>query len=677
MKFADGYFGEEVREGFFVPDMMKRCWAAQLEVLAVVQKVCRDYDIQYFADWGTLLGAVRHGGMIPWDDDLDLCMKRSDYERFMAVAGDALPEGYVIRSIRTFDTHNTVVEVINSIWLVTPDETREKHHGFPFAAGLDIFVLDYIPRDAQMQQMLKNWLSFIDMMVIGIDEGNLVGERLEQCIREVEATACVTVDREKPLARQLLLAAERIPMMFRDEEADELSVMHNYLARDYRIPKECYAKGILVPFENTEIVVPAGYETVLRTEYGAGWAVPVSKGGAHSYPGYKKEAEDAKEYGEFELPKYEFSREELEKGEKTHVSLKTEYLERTGQGTREKKEIVFVPYKAACWGALESVWRAAVEDENTDVYVVPAFYYEKGDYKTILSEEMHYETDYPEEVVITPFTEYKFEEHFPDKIIIQCPYDKYNDAYTLHPFFFAETLKKYTDELILIPPFVVNEIAPDDERARETLSSYCNTPGFVHADKIIVQSEAVKEVFVELLTEFAGEGTEKIWEHKILASGSPLWDQDGEKNFSGQDGEAVPPEWQQKICRPDGSRKKVILYHTSASTVFCLGEHAIAKMKEVFCLFEREQEEITVLWHPDLKTEELLSGTEPAIQQGYLALMAEYGGADWVVYDDSREMERAVSVCDAYYGDGGCLANLCRQAKKPVMIQTVPEEDQT
>ncbi len=56
--------------------------------------------ISYYADWGTLLGAVRHGGFVPWDDDLDICMKRDDYVRFRELADNQLPKGYTIHDYK-------------------------------------------------------------------------------------------------------------------------------------------------------------------------------------------------------------------------------------------------------------------------------------------------------------------------------------------------------------------------------------------------------------------------------------------------------------------------------------------------------------------------------------------------------------------------------------------------
>ena len=109
------FFEDEVREGFYITNMMKRYWAAQLQVLSRIDEVCKKHGLKWFADCGTLLGAVRHRGYIPWDDDLDICMLRHDYEVFFKVAVDELPKGYRVLTIHTENEYRELFgRVVNS-----------------------------------------------------------------------------------------------------------------------------------------------------------------------------------------------------------------------------------------------------------------------------------------------------------------------------------------------------------------------------------------------------------------------------------------------------------------------------------------------------------------------------------------------------------------------------------
>ena len=85
LHFEEDWFRDEEREGFLVTEEVKRGWAAQLVIVKEIEEVCKKYGLQYFTAWGTTLGAVRHHGFIPWDDDLDICMKRGDYMKFLSV----------------------------------------------------------------------------------------------------------------------------------------------------------------------------------------------------------------------------------------------------------------------------------------------------------------------------------------------------------------------------------------------------------------------------------------------------------------------------------------------------------------------------------------------------------------------------------------------------------------
>lgn len=772
MEFPDSYFEDEVREGFFVPGMMKRSWAAQLEVLDDIRKVCDRHKLSYFAEWGTLLGAVRHGGIIPWDDDIDICMKRKDFETFFEIAEKELPEGYWLLNYRTHDTNNMVLRVTNYPISLLQEKDLPRFHGYPYSSGIDIFAMDFLPRNKQGQEALWDLTNLVGQLNNQIEEGKTESEEFLYALHGVEKICGATFDRKQSLKRQLVETLERVASRFLEEDCDELTEIPYYLKSDsYHFPKSYYANTVMLPFEATQISMPVGYDRLLRKKYGD-YMRPVKMIDTHNYPGYEAAHKEIREKMGIEPFQYKFSQTEIEEvaagrtaketlkqrvegflplfeeahgevrrminegdipsvtgilgecqnvaiqigtmieeergeghatvsvleqycetifrlhqvlsgedasGTEEEVSVRVEELqmfekrlaESIQNDLKERKEVVFVPYKVSFWGAMESVWKAALEDEDTDVYVIPTPYYYKDDFGKIKKDEPHYETDYPEGVTVTSYEEYNFEVHHPDVIVIQNPYDEYSYGLTVHPFFYAKNLKKYTDELVFIPPFVLDEIADEDGRGRVTLKCFCSTPGVVHADTIIVQSEQMKKVYVELLTEFAGEETKQMWEDKVLGLGSPEQDQ-GKKELSLEaDSQDIPEEWCSRIWRPDGSRRKIILYSISASVLFSDGDQVIRKMKDVFQLFQENQEEIVMWWRPDPKAREVLRKTKPGVWQEYRELLQEYKDAGWGICDDSTDVERSVRFCDAYYGDGGTTANRCRLQKKAVMFQNI------
>nr|MCR5734504.1 LicD family protein [Lachnospiraceae bacterium] len=101
MEIDSGFYESEVRDGFYVPSIMKRSWGATLGVLNEIDKICKRHGLRWWMDWGSLLGLVRHGGFTPWDDDIDISMLRKDYDLFLEYAKDELPEDYYIANIYT------------------------------------------------------------------------------------------------------------------------------------------------------------------------------------------------------------------------------------------------------------------------------------------------------------------------------------------------------------------------------------------------------------------------------------------------------------------------------------------------------------------------------------------------------------------------------------------------
>lgn len=335
------------------------------------------------------------------------------------------------------------------------------------------------------------------------------------------------------------------------------------------------------------------------------------------------------------------------------------------------KEVVFFPYKASMWDSLESIYLAAKEDENCDAYCVPIPYFDKnpdGSFK-----EMHYEgKEYPANIEVTDWQSYHFEERRPDVIYIHNPYDNSNYVTSVHPRFYAENLKKYTEELVYIPYFVLQEIEPDDQAKIDDMKHFCFVPGTVYADKVILQSEKMAQIYrneYKKAVESAG-GTvdEEQLKEKFLGLGSPKFDK--VLNTRKEDLE-IPPEWLQIIEKPDGSRKKIIFYNTSVTALLQNDERMLEKMKHVFGVFKEHQEEVALLWRPHPLIQSTIESMRPQLWKAYHKLVEQYQEEGWGIYDDTPDMDRAVVLSDAYYGDPSSIVQLYQKTGKPVLIQCV------
>ena len=339
-----------------------------------------------------------------------------------------------------------------------------------------------------------------------------------------------------------------------------------------------------------------------------------------------------------------------------------------------RKEIVFLPYKASMWDSLESVYLAAREDEMCDAYVVPIPYYDKNADGSF--GEMHYEGgDYPDNIEITHYEAYDLEQRRPDVIYIHNPYDNCNIVTSVPERYFSSNLRKCTDCLVYIPYFVLNEIEPDDQEAIDHMKHFCFLPGIIWADKVIVQSEKMRQIYINEFIKAAKENglpeeytDRKRLEDKILGLGSPKLDK--ARNTRREDLE-VPDEWLKIIEKPDGTWKKIIFYNTSISALLNDDEKMLEKMKSVFSIFKEQQDAVALLWRPHPLIPSTIKAMRPQLWAEYEKIVSTYREEGWGIYDDSADMDRAVVLSDAYYGDASSVVQVYQETGKPVMLQNV------
>ncbi|MDE6603796.1 MAG: hypothetical protein K2K90_16960 [Lachnospiraceae bacterium] len=341
----------------------------------------------------------------------------------------------------------------------------------------------------------------------------------------------------------------------------------------------------------------------------------------------------------------------------------------------DKKEIVFLPYKASMWDSLESVWKAADGDPECDAYVIPIPYFDKNPDGSFREE--HYEGDlYPKNVPITRYDEYDLEARHPDVIYIHNPYDECNHVTSVHPYFYSKNLRNYTDKLVYIPYFILGEIEPDNQKAVDGMKHFCFTPGTIYAHQVVVQSENMRQIYINEYLKAAkemglpGEHVDrKFLEKKFLGTGSPKVDK--VLNTKKEDLE-IPAEWLKVIEKPDGSWKKIIFYNTSVSALLKHSEKMLRKMESVFGIFKENQDEVALLWRPHPLIQATIESMRPELWAAYKEIRDRYIKEGWGIYDDTADMDRAVTMSSAYYGDGSSsVVQLYKKTGQPIMIQNV------
>ena len=240
----------------------KEIQAVCMDMLRLVDRICKAEGIPYFLSGGTLLGAVRHQGFIPWDDDIDLMMPRPEFERFLKVAPKymneryalvhcTLPGDYAMPWIRIWDQHT----------LLVPSHTQKVFTGCLF---LDVFPIDALPDSETLSKLFFKRIRAHDILLKCARRKALWSDERLQWMKKL-LMAVTSVRAPRKWACDLDRAAKR-RRFDRARYAGVVTVTH-YGSRE-RMPVEVFRGSVPVTFEGEQFPAPIGYDTYLRGLYG-------------------------------------------------------------------------------------------------------------------------------------------------------------------------------------------------------------------------------------------------------------------------------------------------------------------------------------------------------------------------------------------------------------------------
>ena len=537
MEFPKEFFLDEVREGFYIPAMMKRAWAAELEILVEIDKICEKHKLRYYLDYGTLLGAVRHKGFIPWDDDIDIMMFRHDYEIFSEVAQAELPEELRFRSLREDDRNNELVSSVQHRQMLISSPFLGKYHNYLYGAGVDIFPYDFASKEQEKEEERQ---ALFKSLCILLSFPSLQGENqtvLENEARKVEKISGTELFHSSNYKKTLLRLLTACFTQFKQNEEEIINLLDLFLYKNREIAhfkKEWYGSESLLDFEFFSLPAPKEYKKVISKKY-KDYLRFEKGGGVHDYPVYRKmEEEYRKGIGEKLFYQYSIKKNDLKK--RKDIAAAPYNQDRTGL---RKPRIFFLPSLYSRWDAMKGLFLEAMKDNTVDCFVLPIPYFYKDGLGNCSPAQWDYSLFENELGTDSPFLldcrSLNLQDVFSDVIFIDEPYDEYNLSFMVDPKFFSKHLKQCTKQLIYLPWFISSEIDledPEDGKAILNAENYVIMPAIVHSDYVILQSEGMVKLYQSLLEKECGKEYAEYWREKLLPLGSSLFDKtEKEENY--------------------------------------------------------------------------------------------------------------------------------------------------
>ena len=253
---------EEIRCGFPVSIERKEIWACLLDLLSVVDGICKKYDILYYAIGGTLLGAVRHQGFIPWDDDIDIGMLRNDYNRFLEVAPKEITGKYFFQTTLT-DTeyYKEWARIRNSETTGITD--HYEMHNCNNGIYMDIFPLENYNDSLAGKIHMKTMMTLGRILTVKMHHNtrprNSIKSHIIYGLSFLFDLKKTHILRERIETKHARKRSRYVieDMHFESFSADQLT-----------FEREDFDDIVYLPFEEGTIPAPAGYERMLTTEYG-------------------------------------------------------------------------------------------------------------------------------------------------------------------------------------------------------------------------------------------------------------------------------------------------------------------------------------------------------------------------------------------------------------------------
>lgn len=256
---GEAFFQEEIRCDYIVTEKMKHIWATEIDLYLEFARICEKYELKYFVFWGSMLGAVRHKGFVPWDDDMDVALFRDDYEKFLKVAPLELKAPYFLQTPYTDPgSFFSLARLRNSS--TTGMIQTFKHNKFNQGIWLDIDVIDYCDIN-DIEENRRKIFPLVMKCATYMRKGSKYLD--EKRINELEVYKT-----DNPLSDFEEIHRIASNPQYLNSEFVNIANVTAYTPQKMTWHKSCFENTLDMPFEGISVKVPAGYDEILHGTYG-------------------------------------------------------------------------------------------------------------------------------------------------------------------------------------------------------------------------------------------------------------------------------------------------------------------------------------------------------------------------------------------------------------------------
>lgn len=274
---------EEVMDGYLVSAETKKLWAVEMDLAKHLLDVCEKHNLRIWAAAGTLLGAVRHHGFIPWDDDMDFCMMREDYDKLIEIGPKEFKEPYFFQSFYTDEHYWGGMIKLRRSDTAMIEEGYHYHHNLHRGVFIDVFVLDAIPNNKKEFKKVYGKVKLLRRMLQNYRLFNPIQSSFATKFRHFIISIFFCIWRPESIQKKIekLLSKNRIADNDYCAALDYSGLYGRSLSQIPFSDKHCYDETIMLPFHDIIIPAPKEFDQLLKDLYGD-YMKPVMGGQAHS-----------------------------------------------------------------------------------------------------------------------------------------------------------------------------------------------------------------------------------------------------------------------------------------------------------------------------------------------------------------------------------------------------------